>query len=272
MSDALEPAGAGAEIDYADYGAALGDAVSVVRNNATAAGLHAAVPTCPGWTVRDLVVHLGLVHRWGTGVIAGTAPEQARRQAEGAAQAIEGDVLDWLDDGLVDLLNALAGAPQDLAVFFFLKNTPSARWGWARRQCHETTIHAVDAMAARLGEPPAADQTWIRSALAADGIDELLRGFLPRRSSRLRSADPLTVAVTAQDTGDVWTLQVSQDPPTVQRASGRPGPADVVVTGAAVPLYLALWNRGNTRANPLDVAGPEDWPARWQEMTRVAFG
>ena len=28
------------------------------------AGLEAPVPTCPGWTVNDLVLHMGEVHRW----------------------------------------------------------------------------------------------------------------------------------------------------------------------------------------------------------------
>ncbi len=28
------------------------------------------VPTCPLWTVRDLVVHLGGVHRWATDIVA----------------------------------------------------------------------------------------------------------------------------------------------------------------------------------------------------------
>ena len=35
----------------------------------------AAVPTCPEWTVRDLVRHLGGVHRWATGHVAGGRTE-----------------------------------------------------------------------------------------------------------------------------------------------------------------------------------------------------
>ena len=29
------------------------------------------VPTCPEWTVRDLVRHMGGVHRWATGFVRG---------------------------------------------------------------------------------------------------------------------------------------------------------------------------------------------------------
>ncbi len=38
---------------------------------AAAAGLDALVPTCPGWRVRDLLRHIGFVHRWAAGYVAG---------------------------------------------------------------------------------------------------------------------------------------------------------------------------------------------------------
>ncbi|MGI5037925.1 maleylpyruvate isomerase N-terminal domain-containing protein [Streptomyces sp. JAC128] len=27
------------------------------------------MPTCPGWRVRDLIRHTGMVHRWATGMV-----------------------------------------------------------------------------------------------------------------------------------------------------------------------------------------------------------
>lgn len=263
-------------LPYAEHGEGLGNAVSVLRNNAMAAGLDAAVPTCPGWRVRDLVVHLGVVHRWATAALNGSDAATARADADraGAAASDHPDLLDWLDDGLVDLLNALARAPEDLDVFFFLANTPSASRGWARRQCHEATVHAVDAMAARLGRPPAAEQTWLTPRLAVDGIDELLRGFLPRRSSRLRSAEPFTLAVTARDAALTWTVRVGEEPPQVAPAGPTPPEpvpgADVTISADAVPLYLALWNRGDE----VDVVtGPDHAGAwdRWREQVQVRW-
>ncbi len=38
-------------------------------------GLDARVPTCPGWQVRDLLCHLGGVHRWAASHIANGRPE-----------------------------------------------------------------------------------------------------------------------------------------------------------------------------------------------------
>ncbi|MGW4276834.1 maleylpyruvate isomerase N-terminal domain-containing protein, partial [Streptomyces seoulensis] len=34
------------------------------------AGTDAEVPTCPGWRVRDLLEHTGLVHEWAAAFVA----------------------------------------------------------------------------------------------------------------------------------------------------------------------------------------------------------
>jgi uncharacterized protein (TIGR03083 family) len=250
-------------LTLAEHGEGIGSAVSVLRNNAAGAGLAAPVPTCPGWTVLDLIAHVGVVHRWATAVVGRSEP---RPEAELDAQARAAvDVLDWLDDGLVDLLNVLATAPADLQAFFFLEDAPPPREAWARRQCHETTIHAVDAMAARLGRPPTAAETWIRPRVAADGLDELLTGFVPRRREAVRSATPLTVAVHALDTEHAWTLRIGEGPVLTTREAAEP--ADVNLTGTAAQLYLALWNRGEE----IEVTGRPGWLETWREQMRVVW-
>ena len=130
------------------------------------------------------------------------------------------DLLAWLDEGAKDLLSTLAFAPADLDVWFFLKDSPGPRQGWARRQCHETTIHAVDAMAAARGSVPPAAETWIHAELAADGVDELLMGFVPRRRTGLELPEPRTVVVRTTDTRQAWTLRVGEAGP--RPASGEP--------------------------------------------------
>src|SRR5665648_561232 len=44
--------------------AALTGVATALAAWAEAAGMSAAVPTYPGWTVADLVAHQGMVHRW----------------------------------------------------------------------------------------------------------------------------------------------------------------------------------------------------------------
>ena len=51
------------------------------------AGLRAPVPTCPDWTVRDLVAHQGMVHRWAAALLRGERDvEPDRFEAEGRAE------------------------------------------------------------------------------------------------------------------------------------------------------------------------------------------
>lgn len=248
-------------LPYADYGDAIGAAATVLRNNASAAGLETPVPTCPDWTVRDLVVHQGWVHRWATDAVAGRGLGDGRdHEAAGRAAT---DLMAWFDDGATALLQALADAPEDLDVPFFLADAPAPRLAWCRRQAHETTIHAVDAMAARLGRPPTPTELWFGQDLALDGIDEILTGFLPRPKSRLRSADAYALVVTPEGTERKWTVHVSGEPPAVTRSATGAG-ARARVHGPARAAYLGLWNRGD-----LEVTGDPALADLWRAQARI---
>ena len=104
----------------------------------------------------------------------------------------------------------------------FLADAGTPREFWARRQCHETTIHAVDAAAAYLGRfPRAADVSWISEEVALDGIDELLTGFVPRPRSRLRSPEPHRIVVVP-DAGDrAWTATWARPRPSPRGSTRR---------------------------------------------------
>ena len=216
-----------------------------------AAGPGTPVPTCPGWTVRDLLAHQGMVHRWATAVVRGDDPggvDDAALEAEGRDST---DPVGWLLDGAQPLVTALRAAPDDLAVMTFLREAPPARAFWARRQCHETTVHALDALCARERRPLTAADVWATDALAADGVDELLVGFWQRRNKGPRSQSRYTATVTTTE-GPAWTLEIGdQSPVTRRRNPGAAIPADArALTGSARDLYLALWNRGGDADDP----------------------
>jgi uncharacterized protein (TIGR03083 family) len=226
-------------LTFEEHGTGIGDAWTVLRDNAARAGLGAPVPTCPGWTVHDLVAHQGMVHRWAAGCVQGDVADDEACAAIERVGLESPDPLTWLDDGARDLLAALA-------FWFFLPDAGGPRQGWARRQCHETTIHAVDAMAAAQGSAPPAEGTWIRPALAADGVDELIMGFVPRRRTGLELPAPRTVVVRTTDTQEAWTMRVGEGRTTSRVGEPAADEADVVeVSGTAVQVYLALWNRGD---------------------------
>lgn len=199
------------------------------------------VPSCPEWTVRDLVRHTGAVHRWATGFVAGARREPARGGLEEAVATWpeDPDLATWLGQGCADLVTALAGAPADLECWTFLP-APSPRAMWARRQAHETAIHRVDAQLAT-----GADVTACAPAFAADGIDELLTLFVPRRRTTLGADPPATLEVRCTDAGS-WLLRVGPHGVTASRtADDDEGGADCTVSGNACDLYFALWHRGS---------------------------
>ncbi len=224
--------------------AALRDAVSAFARAAQHAGLDVPVPTCPDWTVRRLIGHQGMVHRWAAANLRGKtveidATERAGRRAPSP--------VDWLRDGAIDLVAAITTAPDDVQTVVFLNDAPGPRAFWARRQCHETTIHSVDALAAALGRYPTSADTAIDPAVAVDGIDELLAGFMTRNKSRLRSESPMVVGVVAEESPTGWLVEVGPAPAvvTVVASVEVADRCDVRLEGPAVAVYLTLWNRSD---------------------------
>lgn len=242
----------------------LREALVAFVRYADRAGLRAPVPTTPDWTVRQLVAHQGMVHRWAAAILRGQQgdPEAYEREGRNAIDPIE-----WLRDGAVELAAAITQAPDDLDVLVFLRDAPPARRFWARRQCHEITMHAADALSAALGRYPRAADTWITDEVALDGIDELLTGFVTRSKSRLRSEHPLTIGVCPTGSDRSWVVSVG-DRPAVTEVVAPEDPrcagADVRLEGEPVALYLTLWNRSDEVTAESDVLDLwRDAPINW---------
>lgn len=230
----------------------------LLASAAEAAGTDAPVPACPGWSVRDLVRHTGTVHRWAGAFVAEgvTAPRRAADEP-----ALDGtELLDWFREGHRRLVGTLAGAPKDVRCWAFLP-APSPLAFWARRQLHETTVHRLDAEAARGGAPTAIDRD-----VAVDGIDELLAGFHARDRSRVRTERPRVLRVRATDAAAVWTIRLSDGPPVTVRDDEQ-GVADCEFAGPAAELYAGLWNRA-----PLAVTAGDAALARlWREHSGITW-
>lgn len=221
----------------------------------------AAVPSCPGWTLRDLVHHIGGVHRWVTRIVGERRSEPVGDDLEvvSGGWPEDRDLASWFRAGHALLVDALRAAPGDLACWTFLR-APSPLAMWARRQAHETVIHRVDA------ELASGRVTPLVPALAADGIDELLTCFVPRRSTSLRTTVPRMIGVQAADTGDAWTVTTGTDAPRTERGDGD---GDVVVRGDAGDLYLLVWNRRSLEG--LDVKGDPSLLDQWRSDVTVRW-
>lgn len=223
---------------------------------AVEAGTSASVPACPGWEIRDLLRHTGVVHRWAAAFVA---EEHLAPRPMGEHPELDGaELVAWYRAAHLGLVDTLTGAAPDVECFTFLPGPPSALAFWARRQAHETAVHRFDAESARGGAP-----TPFGTRFAVDGIDELLRGFHARRKSRVRSEKPKVLRVRTTDADAVWTLRLSPEPPVTTRDAAEE--ADCELTGRAEELYLALWNRRPVPA----LSGDPELAALWRETSAV---
>jgi uncharacterized protein (TIGR03083 family) len=227
-------------MDFDDYVARLETEGPLLATAAQRAGLLTAVPTCPGWTVRDLVLHVGAAHRLALGALAGTVGAIGAGGPvglDGPDETVPDDPpLGWLLEGHAALVAALRAATPDIEAMTFWP-VSSARTFWGRRQAHETAIHRADV---EIAVGHAAD---FPAAFAADGIEELLGGLLSMRSKGVSTERAVTLDLVAQE-GPRWQVTVS--PERIAVLSGGAGlPVDVTVEGSAAALYLWLWNRGD---------------------------
>lgn len=248
-----------------DHVKLLAGSGTALHDAAARAGLDAPVPTCPAWDVRALVTHQGMVHRWAAAHLRGERDHDTG--ASVAAARTAPDLLAWFADGLDALLATIAATPDDARAMVFLKDAPPPRRFWARRQAHETTIHGADALAADLGRAPTAAEAGVAPESAADGVDELLAGFITRGRGKLRTDEPYTIVVRATDTGDAWSLRVEPESLTTTDGVGPCAAPDAELTGTAAQLYLGLWNRGDE----LTAAGRPSILRDWRAQVRVSW-
>jgi uncharacterized protein (TIGR03083 family) len=216
------------------------------------AGWDAPVPGIE-WSVRQLVTHVGGVHRWAADIVgsARSAPDTPAGAAVGSGPP-DDELLEWYQNGHAALVQTLRDAPDDLDCFTFLPADSPLHF-WARRQAHETAIHRADAEAAAA----AGDVTPFDAPFAQDGIAELVLGFARRRSNAI--ARPGTIGLDAAD-GPSWLITLGGE-----RTEAVPSEdllaTDVVVRGLSSDLYLWLWNRPSEAMVDGDEAVAGAWSA-----------
>jgi uncharacterized protein (TIGR03083 family) len=214
--------------EYVGLLRADGEALAV----AAAGALERAVPSCPGWTVADLVAHTGAVHRDKAAIVrhGGTErPPRDEMEAPGGAA-----LLDWYREGLHDLVDLLGATDPEQPAWSWSGDTRVAFW--QRRMAHETAIHRWDAQAAVRTPWPITP-----SAFAADGVAEVLDIWLEGVDGAPYPGPDGTLHVHATDTAGEWlvTLAAGREP---EVAAGH-AKADAALRGPASDLDLVLWAR-----------------------------
>lgn len=215
-------------------GLALADA-------AERAGLGAPVPTCPGWSVADLVWHIGEVHLfWRTVVAERWIEPSAYVEPE---RPLGDELVAWYREGVQRTVEVLRQADADTEVWTWAPRGGTAGWV-LRRMAQETAMHRWDAEAAASaagGEP-------IEAEIAVDGIDEFFDHFTDAAAEGAAALGG-TVHLHCTDADGEWLVS---EPAAGGRLEVRREHAkgDAAVRGTASDLMLLVWGR-----LPLDAPG-----------------
>jgi len=247
-------------VEIPEHIAALRREGELLAAAAECTDLASPIPTCPDWNMRDLVRHMGDVHRWAAAHLAERSLMPIRKVDEVAGPLPEDpDLLDWFREGHSHLLETLQSADPDVRCWTFLP-APSAVAFWARRQAHETAIHRADA------EGPGGSITPFAPGFAVDGVDELLLGFFAGPDDESPVESRRTLHLHATDADGEWLVRVGTKGIEARRGHGN---ADCTVLGSASELDLLLWNRRT--ADGLDVAGDDSLLSFWRETARIRW-
>jgi uncharacterized protein (TIGR03083 family) len=221
------------------------------------------VPTCPGWTVLDLVTHVGNIYSWAATVVETGRAAASMDDRPPSARAAR--VSDWYLGKAEDLYTVLRDTPTHRACWNFAFGTGTVSF-WKRRQLHETLVHGVDlAIAGDLDE-------HLPAELAADGVDEALTVFLHRMHTRGHAAElDRPISLVASDAGLAWMVEPAPRATVPAQASagsarGRTAPrvirtsrpAEDLVAAPAGVLMKLLWKRARPTSPDVELTGDHD--------------
>ena len=209
------------------------------------------VPTCPEWTVRDLLWHLAEVHDFWARILSDDVRDEAGVAAIEASKPTRPDDLDGLLALRTDATARLLAALDQL-------DDGEPRWTWwppdqtvgftRRMQTYEATMHRIDAeLAAGIDVTPIAPDV---AAGAVDHVIDVMWGWMPDWATYA----PLAVAeFRAVDTDDTWLVEIGHwfgvgpesgnefDMPRAVRAGG--GEPTVQVIAPVEQLARWAWTR-----------------------------
>jgi uncharacterized protein (TIGR03083 family) len=239
------------------------------------ADLAATVPTCPDWTLEQLVRHTGGALRWVELLVRTRAQENIPDEEiplHGGPEAEEdADALDdWLAETGRMVVDTLREAGPDTGVWAWAGDLNSGFW--ARRMAHEITVHRADAALAA-GLP-----YEVAPEVAADAIDEWLEILVwaqrvegDKDAAELRSSGRRSIHLHATDdpagVNAEWIIELAEDGLAWHRGHEK---ATVALRGTLTDVLLAFYRRLPLDSEELEILGDRELLEFWLEKT--SFG
>ena len=245
--------------------------------SAAAAGPDAAVPTTPGWTITDLVAHVGQTQHWVAEIIARRITDPTQLPTEMAVLPIDPrEWRAWLSESAQRVASACSDDALDAPVFNAAGDDRSGARFWMSSVLNEAVVHGFDA--ANAAGRPADIDADIAAALISNHLTmltsptwELQR---PESAHALRGAGQTLqwLAADIADDAGAWFVERRPD-----GATWQPGtqPADVTVTGPARSLLLTLTRRlplTDREATNISVDGDTVLALHWLDNTAHVSG
>lgn len=216
----------------------------------------APVPTCPKWTLADLVDHVGSTQRMVTMLVGERLDEPSSAYARYVPGP--GDPArwrDWLTDGAAAARRAFESVTDDTPVWDPSGGAAGVPF-WSRRLFGEACVHRADAAAALGLRYELAPES--AAGAAEDWLDTMTsRGYWENRPdfADAMRGDGQTLHFHATDAPGEWLARREPDRVALERAHPATA-ADVTVRGPATDLLLVLSRRRPLDAAPgLDVQG-----------------
>jgi uncharacterized protein (TIGR03083 family) len=220
---------------------------------ASAPDLDVPVPTCPGWTLRDLAQHLGDGRRRQAVIVAAGpgAEPPAKTDPKGAPTAPrDREALDvWLADSFGLMLDALreVGPDRGCWTWWGRSQSPQTSGAVARHQIHEIAVHTYDAQRAQGAAQP------LPTEVAVEGLDEFLTTVAA--TSVPWPFKPATIDLHATE-GRSWRLTLNADGVRCDDLAADAEPGDMTMRGAASELVLYCYDR--IPLNSVEITGDSE--------------
>ena len=229
-----------------------------------AAGADAEVPTCPGWTVADLVAHVGQTQHWVSDIIERRIVEPAQLPMEMAPVPSEPDDWPaWLTDGADRAVEACSDEALEAPVFNAAADDRTGGEFWLSSLLNEAVVHGADAAIAA-GQDYDVDAD-VAAALITNHLAMLTSptwaAQRPESANALRGAGE-TLHFHADDGAGDWFVERGPEGATWQARSGE---ADVSLSGPASSLLLILTRRRQLadESDVVSVDGDLDLVRHW---------